>query len=732
MLIVGRAVILSTLFLTVGVSNGDEISAEALSKRVKIYRDSFGVPHIDAEDQTASAFAIAYAQAEDYFWQVEDSIAWGTGRYAELYGESKVDDDLTTHAFGIPRRSETELDTVPAATRKMGEAFAAGLNHYLAKHPEVKPRLFTKFEPWHLLAFGRRVYLEIVFKASHVGGRYRPGPEDEIYEQVGSNAWAVAPSKTKAGTTMLFINPHQPWYGYGQWYEAHVRTKDGIDFYGASFFCSPALSIGHNQHCGWTFTFNAPDAADVWNVRFDDPSNPNAYRHGDKLRVAETWTQDIKIKGFPTRRYAFRKTHHGPVLRKVGDDGKTFEVVGVPNLFENDFLGQILSMNRAKNVHELKNAMSSMHVPIFNCVAADSEGNISYLYNAAIPKRDPRFNWEKPVDGNDPATDWKGLHSIDELPQVLNPPDGYVQNCNSSPFTTADDGNPFKDDFPSYMVLDKDVDSRRAKISRHLLRKSNDLTLDDYERLAFDTTLYWALDELPRLRLAYARLKKTQPELAERVKDYMTHFDGWNCTASVDSTVAPLCAQWYEELYGFGTSERLKDEYKENPDRKFVALETAAKKLIEHYGTWKPRWGDIYRIQRHANVADLLKLPLSDAKPSLPCPGAPGALGTVFTIYSSPSVYVPILREMRKHYAVVGSSYMGVVEFGPQGVVGTRSLIQFGSSSDPKSPHFTDQAELMSQSKMKRTLFDWDEIRSTATRSYVPGEESVIASKSDK
>ena len=159
----------------------------------------------------------------------------GNGRYAELYGKDKIDDDLTTHAFEIPRRSQTQLDQVPAATRKMGEAFAAGLNHYLACHPEVKPRMFTHIEPWHLLAFGRRVYLELIFKASHVGGRYRPGPENEIYEQIGSNAWAVGPSRTKDGTTMLFINPHQPWYGYGQWYEAHVRTKDGIDFYGASF-----------------------------------------------------------------------------------------------------------------------------------------------------------------------------------------------------------------------------------------------------------------------------------------------------------------------------------------------------------------------------------------------------------------------------------------------------------------------------------------------------------------
>ena len=182
-------------------------SIDQLAKKVTIYRDSFGVPHIDAEDQSASAFGMAYVQAEDYFWQIEDSLAWGTGRYAELYGKDKIDDDLTTHAFEIPRRSQTQLDQVPAATRKMGEAFAAGLNHYLACHPEVKPRMFTDIEPWHLLAFGRRVYLELIFKASHVGGRYHPARKTKSTSRSGRMHGRLDPSRTKDGTTMLFINP---------------------------------------------------------------------------------------------------------------------------------------------------------------------------------------------------------------------------------------------------------------------------------------------------------------------------------------------------------------------------------------------------------------------------------------------------------------------------------------------------------------------------------------------
>lgn len=668
----------------------------------------------------AAAFGFAFAQAEDYFWQVEDSYVWALGRYAELYGKDALGQDLITHAFEIPQRSQADMDQFPERDRRICAAFAAGLNHYLASRPDVQPRLIRRFEPWHLLAFSRRAFLEISFTSNHVSKTFMPDRQNEVYEQIGSNAWAVGPSKTKSGRAMLFINPHQPWYGYGQWYEAHIRTADGVDFYGASFYGSPMLSIGHNARCGWTFTVNEPDVVDVWNVKFDDPQRPNRYRHGDEYREAVVWTQDVAIKGFPTRRYTFRKTHHGPILRAVGPD--VFQACQVARLYESNFLAQILEMVRSKNVHEFRAAMGAFSLPIFNGVAADADGNIFYLYNGVVPKRNPKFDWRLPVDGNDPATDWRGLHSLDDLPQILNPPTGYIQSCNSSPFTTTDDGNPFKGDFPEYMCMDRDVDKRRSKLSRMILREANDLTLDDLEQLAFDTRLYWAMDELPRLRLAFARLQSTKPELAADVRPYFEHFDGWDCRVREDCTRSPLCAAWYEELYGFGyPAETLKREFQEDPDRKFSALATAAGKLERTFGTWRPRWADIYRIQRHANVADLLKLPLSDRAPSLPCVGAPGPLGVVFTVYYSPSVYVPFLKEMKKHYAVVGTSYMGVVEFKEDGVE-SRSLIQFGSSSDPNSPHFMDQARLLSSLKMKRTLFDWGEIERESRRKYRPGE----------
>jgi penicillin amidase len=695
---------------------------EELAASVKIYRDSHGVAHIDAKDVVGVAFGEAYAQCEDYFWQVEDSLVWSIGRYAEMNGKKSIDNDIITHAFEIPSRSRDDFDKAALSSRKLAHAYAAGYNWFLAKHPEVKPRLLTHADPWHLLAFSRRAWLEITCTSNGISRSFFPGRENEVYEQIGSNAWAIAPSRTKDKNAMLFINPHQPFYGYGQWYESHVHTADGIDFYGASFFGSPLPSIGHNHTCGWTFTVNVPDVADVWHVRFDDPNRPNHYRHGDTYREATVWTEVIKIKGEPDRKYTFRKTHHGPILRNEKEDPTVFHAVAISKLYENDFAGQTEKMVRSKDVHEFRQAMSGLNYPIFNAVAADSKGNIFYMFNGPVPKRDESFDFTKHLDGNDPRTDWKGLHSIDDLPQILNPESGYVQSCNASPFTTTDDGNPFKDDFPKYMVVDKDSDKRRSKVSRHILRQQKDLTIDGLEKLAFDTLMYWPMNELPVLRRLHEELKERNSELAAKSEEYLRHFDGWDCRVALDCTRSPLCVQWYEELYGFGyPAETLRGEYKDNPDKKFEALINAAKKLTDNFGTWKPKWGDVYRLQRHHNVSDLLTIPLSDKKPSIPCVGAPGPLGIVFTVYYSPSVYVPFVREMRKHYAVVGTSYTGVVEFKKDGV-DSRSLIQFGAKSDPNSPHYDDQMKLMSESKMKKTEFNWDEIKKTA-KAYQPGEE---------
>ncbi|HEV3340171.1 MAG TPA: penicillin acylase family protein, partial [Pirellulales bacterium] len=472
--------------------------AERLAQQVVIYRDGFGVPHIDAASDEAAVFGFAYAQAEDYFWQVEDNYLLSLGRYAEAHGASGLNSDLLNRAFEIVPTAEADYKTLTADIKSLCEAFAAGLNYYLAKNPHVKPRLISRFEPWYSLACGRQLLLELTFRYTRIHSNYMPRVHPLIAAATGSNAWAIAPERTHSGHAMLFANPHQPWFGFGQMYEAHLRSDEGWNFAGATFFGSPLPTMGHNEDCGWSFTTNEPDIADLWRETFDDPEHPLNYCYDGGYRTAVEWQEKIKIKthgGVKEKTYTFRKTHHGPIVAK--EDDRHLLAARIGRLRESLLLKQMRTLVRAKNLADFKSGMAGLHFPIMNAVYADRHGDIYFLYNGTIPRRDPRFDWSKPVDGSDPATEWQGFHPLDDLPQLTNPAAGYVQNCNSSPFTTTHDANPAAGDYPPYMVEDKDDDKRRAKLSRQILAGMHEVTFEQLEAAAFETTIYWAQHELP-------------------------------------------------------------------------------------------------------------------------------------------------------------------------------------------------------------------------------------------
>ncbi len=702
---------------------GTETDAKSLASSVTIHRDEWGVPHIYGPTDASTSFGLAYAQAEDYFWQIEDTYIQSLGRYAEVVGNSGLGSDVLMRLYEVPARSKTDYETLDPQLKAIGTAYAAGLNYYLEKHPQVKPRLIKHFEPWFVVAFDRFTMLSFMYSKSHAQKPVPAEYEERIAKVIGSNEWAIGPSKTKSKNAMLFINPHQPWYGYGQFYEAHVESGEGLHFSGSCFFGSPVLTMGHNEHLGWAHTVNEPDIADVYRESFDDPQHPLNYRYGDGYKTATEWKDTILENTGGAKpvehHYTFRKTHHGPVVSK--EDATHALTVKISRIFEGTRLSQALAMSKANNFAEWKAGISMLNLPMFNTAYADSAGTIFYVYNGAIPIRDPRYDWTQPVDGSDPRTEWKGIHPFEDLPQMLNPAGGYVQNCNSTPFMTADDGNPAASDFPQYMVEDKYRDRRRSQISRKLLREAHDVTYEDWQRLAFNTTLYWPMVELPRYRQHFENLKKTHPELAAEVKPYLDHLCDWDCRVTKDSTQATLCAEWYAELYGDRyPAEELKPQYVEDPSKRFAALVGVAKKLKALHGDWKVAWGKVTRTQRQPNAGSIEAAAalFRDQKPSLPLVGAPGPLGVAFTLYFTQSI--PSLRKQR--FGVVGGSFMGVYEFGPR--VKSSTVLQYGESGDPKSPHYFDQAKLYSETKFKPAWFYKDEVEAHTVNKYHPGEES--------
>ena len=669
-------------------------SQSDLRSRVTIYRDTYGIPHVFGETDAATMFGFAYAQAEDNFWRLEDNYIRALGRKAEVEGERELVGDRRTRTLEIPRLAREEYRRLPKKMRALLDGFAAGLNAYLADHPDVKPRLLTRFEPWYALAFIRLNYYRNGFfygsgirQADLVLTPLPPLPsgEEELRESLGSNGWVIGPSKSATGHAMLFINPHLPFFGSGQVYEGHVNSREsGWNFTGYTRFGFPFPYVGHNESLGWVSTDNAADQADLYAETFRDSL---WYVHGKDLRPVTRWTDTIRVKtdtGVARRVVTFMKTHHGPIVGRR--DGKPLALRMAK--FEGDgWLEEWYNMTRARSVAELKRAMRPLNMLFGNVMAADAAGNTWYLYNAAVPVRDAKLDWSGPVDGTDPAAEWKGYHTIDQLPQLLNPATGWMQNCNTTPFLLTSSGNPDSSAFPRYMV--RESDNRRGLSSRRILGATPKFTWDEWVRAGFDNYVI-AADSLLPILLG----RPTSDSIHRAAMDTLRYWNRRSDTASVAMT---LFDRWLE------ATERGRGD-------PLPALDSAIAQLTRDWGTWQVRWGDLNRLQR---LDERIEQPPSDERPSVAVRGAGQQHGVVFSYVTRP---VP---GQKRRYGVAGGTYVSVVEFGP--TVRRLAVHTMGASGDPASPHFFDQAPLFARGEFRPAWFTLEEIKANLEREYRPG-----------
>jgi len=677
-----------------------QATANPLAKDVTIYRDTYGVPHVFGRTDASTAFGFAYAQAEDNFWRVEENFISALGRSSEIYGEKSLDEDRLNHALEIPRLAREEYARLDKQMRSLCDAYAAGFNYYLERHTEVKPRLLTKIEPWYTLAFIRYNYFQNGFARDpnlRRAGLQTAAIDNDLKPHTGSNGWVVGPSKSASGHALLFINPHLPFFGPGQVYEGHVHSDEGWNFTGYTRFGFPLPYVGHNDNGGWVSTDNAADLTDVYLETFDDPARPLAYKYGNGYRLATEHVEEIRVKtanGIETRKFTMRKTHHGPIL--AARDGKMLSLRMAK--FESDgWLREWYDMTRAKSLNELKRAVSPLNMLFGNVMYADRQGNTWYLYNGAIPKRDPRFDWTKPVDGSDPATEWQGYHTIDELPQLTNPATGWMQNCNTSPFLLTSEGNPDPKQFPKYMV--QEGDNPRGAISREILSSKPKFTFDEWTRLAFDTRVMSAGKDLEAL-LAVLRERNQTTFRTTRLLAVYDELSRWDRRSANDSIAMTIFSLYHER--------RMRDEKLEV----LAALNDALNSLEEDFGTWKVAWGELNRLQRIDESRDQ---DFDDSKPSLAVSGVNGNDGAVFTFYATPE------RGQKRRYGVAGGTYVSVVEFSPR--VRALSVHTFGASGDPKSKHYTDQSVLYTRGEFKPSWLALEDIRANLEAAYKPGEE---------
>jgi penicillin amidase len=672
-------------------------------------RDSWGVPHVYGPTDASVVFGLAYAQAEDDLLHVEDNFVQALGRGSELYGETSWRWDLMARAFELPRLAREEYERAEPRMRALYDAYAAGLNLYLDRHPG-STRLLTRFESWHTLAFLRFKYhlqeflgyagvrLEEVGVAEGLLAHASlelprvaaPGGAGWSEPEQGSNAWAITPQKSATGNAMLFVNPHVGFFGIGLYYESHLVSEEGLNLSGVGRFGFPFPYMGHNEHLGWAHTDNYHDHGDLYLETFDHPDDPLAYRYGMEHRRATEWTETIRVKAYDSsleeRTVRMRKTHHGPIVTTRG--GRPV-AVKLAKIAEGGWYDQHLAMGKARDLEEFRAALARNAIPYMNVTYADDAGNAYYVYNGVVPRRSLSFDWNRPVEGRDRRTEWKGFHGLDELPQVLNPAAGFVLNTNSTPFTASTTDVPDRAGFPEYMI-GPERDNERARVSREILTERERFDFESWSRAALDTRVLIAEERVASLVAAWEALDEDDPRV-ERLLPAIEALVAWDGVSTLDSTAMTLFA--LADDMGSGLS----------------GLESAVQWLEGKWGSAFVPWGDVNRLQRrHWNQGQ----PFDDDAPSVGVPGGPGRFGMAFVFHAREA------PGTRARWGRHGNSYVSVVEFGER--VRARSIVFFGQSGDPESPHHFDQAELYGQARFKEAWFHEDEVWANAERVFRP------------
>lgn len=710
-----------------GIVDSQAQTAPTRASQVTIHRDEWGVPHIYGPTDASVVFGVAYAQAEDNWWQVEDNFVRALGRGAELYGEEALLDDYLARGLEISRRSREEYEHAPDRLRRLYDAYAAGFNHFLETHPDAERRVLERVLPWHTLALIRFKYHHNEYlgyaglrppqsrralERARVGeGESGNGSRAKVFSSLawpagvrspngerslGSNEWVVAGSRTASGYPMLLINPHVSFFGLSTYHEVHLDSEEGLVFSGMARFGFMLPYMGNNAHLGWAYTDNYGDHGDLYLEELD--AEAANYRYGDGWRQLVSWNETIHIRtenGLEPRQYRFAKTHHGPILGFTEDDRPL--AVRLAKLDEGGWFEQWYGMMKARSLQEWRSSVAQLNVPYMNTMYADRDGNILYIYNHAIPRRSLAYDWSEPVDGTDPGTEWDGYHSLDELPQFLNPESGYLQNTNSDPFLATEGIEVDARDFPVYMLGDE-TDNRRAQNSRRVLRQLDNITLEDFAHAVLNTRLIAADEWLEELFAAFEELEREAPQTAAPLAGPIATLRDWNREAEKVSVATTLFALWAGSVI---------PDLVADTEKWLDSLARIVERLESEWGTWEVPWGEINRIQR-PDAAGLL--PFDDALPSLPVAGAPGWLGSVFTLNGSKA------DNGKRLYGVHGNSFVKVVEFAP--TVRARSVFVFGQSGDPTSPHYFDQAELYSSKQFKPSWFSRDEVEAHAERTY--------------
>jgi acyl-homoserine-lactone acylase len=692
------------------------------ARAVTITRDDWGIAHVHGATDSDAVFGMAYAQAEDDFNRVETNYLNAMGRLAEAEGEPAIWQDLRMKLFIDPVTLKAMYAKSPPWLQALMNSWADGLNDYLATHPDVHPRVIHHFEPWMALSFSEgsiggdieRVSLKQLeaFYGDNPAALARTDPPSSWSEPTGSNGIAIAPKLTVDGHALLLINPHTSFFFRS---ELQMSSDAGLNAYGAVTWGQFFIYQGFNPHIGWMHTSTGADVVDEFAETIVRKDNALFYRYGAELRPVTsriiTVPYRAKDGSMAERHFTVYATHHGPVVRSA--DGKWIAIALMNKPLE--ALEQSWLRTKASDyasymkVAELKANSSN------NTIFADDKGEIAYLHPQFIPKRDDRFDYTKPVDGSNPATDWHGLLPLDASPHLLDPANGWIFNTNDWPYSAAGPYSPKRADYPRYM--DSFGENPRGIHATGLLTGQRDFTVASLISDAFDPYLPAFARQLPILIADYDALPTNDP-LRPRLAGQIALLRHWDYRWGMTSMATSLAVFWGDTLWDSidkaDTAEGLSIyDYmaeKAGPAARLHALVEASDRLEKDFGYWGVPWGEINRFQRLNG--DIVQ-PFDDSKPSIPVPFVSSRWGSLasFGAHRWPGT--------KRYYGTSGNSFVAVVEFGPK--VHARAITAGGESGHPGSSHFNDEAERYTTGNLRNVYFWPEDLQGHIERVYHPG-----------
>jgi acyl-homoserine-lactone acylase len=689
--------------------------------RVNIQRDDWGIAHVHGRSDADAVFGMIYAQAEDDFNRIETNYLTALGRMAEAEGESAIWQDLRARLYVSPDKLKTDYSRSPAWLKMLMTAWADGLNFYLATHPEVKPRVITRFEPWMALSFTE----------GSIGGDIERIPLDELKalygkpdgkivvnadpdpEPRGSNGFAIAPKRSASGHALLWINPHTNFFFRS---ELQVSSDQGLNAYGAATWGQFFIYQGFNATAGWMHTSSGVDAVDLFLETVKrKPDGSLTYRYGAADRPVKSSNITLSYRtadGIMTQRsFTTYATHHGPIVGEKDGKWVAFAMMDKPiPALEQSFL-----RTKARDYTAFVKVAALRANSSNNTIFADAKGHIAYLHPQFIPLRDDRFDYTKPVDGSDPATDWKGLTKLDKVPHLLDPAGGWIQNTNNWPWSSAGKDSQKASNFPRYM--DTAGENPRGNHAVMLLGEAMDLTPETLTALAFDPYQPGFKQLIPDLVSAWRALPEGDV-LKKRLAGPTATLGEWDYRWGAQSVPNTLACFWAEDLREWALATKwddrgsVYDHMAVAPDAvKLKLLSVVVDRLEKDFGRWQIPWGEVNRFQR---LTAAITQAFTDDGKSIAVPFSSARWGSLasFGAKSYPGT--------RKWYGTSGNSFLAAVEFGER--VKAQAVSIGGESGDPASPHFNDQSQRYADGKLRPVYFYPDELVGHVERRYRPGQ----------